>query len=81
MFGLFRKKSSKAKEPTLYDIYNNPLKSGDQVRSLRYDLGVCTLEEGENGYFYKSLDSGNEIHCSLMFDAISGRQKVEKIGI
>jgi len=81
MFGLFRKKTLKAKEPTLYDLYNNPLKSGDQVRSLRYDLGICILQEGENGYYYKSIDAGKEIHSSLMFDAATGRQKVEKIGI
>ncbi len=79
MFGLFRKKASQPAKPTLTDLNNIPLKAGDQVRSLRYDLGNCILQIGEEGFYYKSLDSGKEVNSSLMYDAVTGRQKVEKI--
>jgi len=74
MFRLLKKKRQK-----LQDIDGRELKTGDKVMLLRYDMGVCTLERGENGWVYKSTETGLEVSYARMFDAHTKRQKVRKI--
>lgn len=73
MFGLFGKKK---KEARLFDFEGNPLKEGDVVESLRYDLGDCTIERVEQGFEYVSLSSGERVSWVRMIDASTERQKV-----
>ncbi len=79
MFGLFRSKKEKQKEIQLTDLVNNPLKEGEVVQAMRYELGKSVLKKDNEGYYYESLDTGKKVHFSLMIDAVTGRQKVEKI--
>jgi hypothetical protein len=79
MFGLFKKKVKKKSPPVLADVDGNALGAGDQVLSLRYDLGECTLMESETGLIYKSKDSGEQVSWVKMIDASTERQKVKKI--
>jgi len=73
--GLFRKK----KKPQLKDYDGRPLKAGDKVMSLRYDLGKCVIVEGEQGLEYESLETGKRILYAWMIDAHTENQKVRKI--
>ena len=73
--GLFRKK----KKPQLKDYDGRPLKVGDKVMSLRYDLGKCVIVEGEQGLEYESLDTGKRVLYAWMIDAHTENQKVRKI--
>ncbi|MFC2124308.1 hypothetical protein ACFLU5_05815 [Bacteroidota bacterium] len=75
----FFKKSKKKNRPQLTDLDQNPLVVGDQVESLRYDLGLCEIIEKENGIFYRSLESGEEVSWLLMIDAATEFQKVRKV--
>jgi len=79
MFGLFRSKKKKQNEFQLTDLNNSPLKEGDHVRVLRYELGGSVLRKDIEGYYYESLETGEKVHFSLMIDAVTKRQKVEKI--
>ncbi|MDZ7605538.1 MAG: hypothetical protein U5K79_08105 [Cyclobacteriaceae bacterium] len=79
MFGLFRSKKEKKKELQLMDIDSTPLHEGDMVHALRYDLGKSVLRKDSEGYYYESVASGKKVHFSLMIDAVTSRQKVEKI--
>ncbi len=80
MFQLFRKNSSrKKKQPKLADLDGNPLKEGDIVESLRYELGKCRILLSEEGYIYESLDSGKRVSWAKMIDATTENQKVRKI--
>ena len=79
MFGLFRSKKEKQKDLQLTDLDDTPLKEGDLVEALRYELGKSVLKKDNDGYYYESLDNGKKVHFSLMIDAVNGRQKVEKI--
>ena len=78
MFGLFKKKK---KALSLVDLAGNPLKVGDKVESLRYDLGECVLEEPEAGLGidYVSTASGQRVSWVRMIDAATERQKVKLI--
>lgn len=83
MFRFFRKSRNGKSEskPTLrmMDIDGQPLKVGDLVMSLRYELGTCRLVEGEQGYAYESVQSGQQVSYLRMIDAATTYQKVRKI--
>jgi hypothetical protein len=76
MFGLFKKKK---KKQNLKDYDGNPLKVGDKVHSLRYELGDCVLVEGEKGIEYESIKTGKRVSYAWMIDAHTEHQKVRKI--
>lgn len=80
MFGLF-KNIRKNKKPMiqLIDLNANPLNEGDVVLSLRYELGKCVIKTGDNGFEYESIDKGKRVNWTLMIDAATERQKVEKL--
>ena len=75
----FFKKSKKKSHPQLTDLEQNPLAVGDHVESLRYNLGLCEIIEKENGIFYRSVESGEEVSWLLMIDAATEYQKVRKV--
>lgn len=80
MFQLFKKDSSKKRKmPKLADFDGNPLKEGDVVESLRYDLGKCKLFFTDEGYVYESLETGKRVSWAKMIDASTENQKVRKI--
>lgn len=76
MFGLFTRKKKKKQ---LLDYDGKPLKVGDKVMSLRYDLGKCILVETERGIEYESLENGERVSFAFMIDAHTENQKVRKI--
>jgi hypothetical protein len=78
MFNFF-KRNKKEKLPQLTDLYDYPLKAGDIVEALRYDLGKCRLILIEKTYYYESLDSGEQVSWLKMIDASNDRQKVKKL--
>ena len=61
------------------DLEGQPLKEGDTVLSLRYDLGECRILNSEKGIVYESLSSGEKVSYVKMIDAATGYQKVRKI--
>ena len=84
MFNIFKRKNNrknnkKKSRPALADLDGNQLQTGDQVLSLRYDLGECVIVESENGVEYESLGSGEKVSWVKMIDASTDRQKVQKI--
>jgi hypothetical protein len=80
MLQFFKRNSSKKKkQPKLADFDGNPLKEGDIVESLRYDLGRCKILVSEEGYVYESLDTGKRVSWVKMIDATTENQKVRKI--
>ncbi|HAN17257.1 MAG: hypothetical protein A2X13_00230 [Bacteroidetes bacterium GWC2_33_15] len=76
MFNLFKKKKRKIQ---LKDLNGNPLNVGDKVESLRYELGICTLIESENGFEYQSESTGQKVSYAKMIDAATTFQKVKKL--
>ena len=84
MFNIFRRKNTgnknkKKSRPALADLDGNELQTGDQVLSMRYDLGECVIVESESGVEYESLVSGEKVSWVKMIDASTDRQKVKKI--
>jgi hypothetical protein len=80
MFQLFKRNNSRKKgQPKLADLDGNPLKEGDLVESLRYELGKCKIVVSEEGYIYESLDTGKRVSWAKMIDATTENQKVRKI--
>jgi hypothetical protein len=79
MFKLFGSKKNKEQAFQLTDLNNIPLHEGDHVRSNRYELGEAILKKDTEGYYYESQFTGQKVHFSLMIDAVTKRQKVEKI--
>ena len=77
MASLFKRKSKKDSLSFL-DLDGQPLKTGDIVLSLRYDLGECRIIDTEKGKVYESLESGEKVSYVRMIDAASGYQKVRK---
>lgn len=75
-FNLFKKNKKKKQ---LQDLFGNRIYPGDKVESLRYDLGECILIEGENGYEYESLKTGEKVSYAKMIDAATSYQKVRKL--
>ena len=78
MSGLFSKKKSRNKLQFV-DLEGQPLKEGDTVLSLRYDLGECRILVTEQGMVYESLSSGEKVSYARMIDAATGYQKVRKL--
>ena len=76
MFGLFKKKPKEPTAPKLLDLNNNPIVEGSAVKSLRYDLGECTVELDGLEYFYVSKKNGERVSYTKMVDAITENQKV-----
>lgn len=80
MFQFFKKNNArKKKQPKLADLDGNPLKEGDIVESLRYELGKCKILVSEEGYIYESIDTGKQVNWAKMIDATTENQKVRKI--
>jgi len=79
MFGLFKKKKKEEKKLELLDLYQNQLNIGDKVESLRYDLGISTLINDEDGLYYQSDTDGRKVHWTRMIDASTQFQKVKKL--
>ena len=81
MLNWFRKKdkSNGTSNVRMADLEQNPLKPGDIVDALRYDLGKSKIIETEKGLAYESLESGKIIHWHLMIDAATELQKVRKL--
>jgi hypothetical protein len=78
MAGLFSKKSRKGKLSFL-DLDGQPLKEGDKVMSLRYDLGESRIIRTEEGLAYESLATGQRVSYAKMIDAATGYQKVKRL--
>jgi hypothetical protein len=78
MTSLFKRKQKKNRLK-FYDFEGQPLKEGDIVMSLRYDLGECRIIMTETGYAYESLATGEKVHYAKMIDAGTGYQKVRKL--
>ena len=81
MFNFFKKKdkSGKSSDLKMEDLDQNPLKPGDIVDALRYDLGRSRIIETEKGLAYESLETGKVVTWHLMIDAATELQKVKKI--
>jgi len=73
---LFKKKKKKKQ---LQDLNGAPLFPGDKVDCLRYEMGESILVEGENGFEYESLKTGQKVSYAKMIDAATSFQKVIKL--
>ena len=78
MVGLFSKKSSKSKLKFV-DFDGQPLKEGDTVMSMRYELGECRVINTEQGMAYESISGGQQVSYIKMIDAATGYQKVKRL--
>jgi hypothetical protein len=63
----------------MVDLDMNPLKPGDLVDAMRYDLGRSKVIETEKGLAYESMETGKVVTWHLMVDAATEFQKVRKI--
>ncbi len=82
MFNFFRKKNGTPKPPPgpqMVDIDGIPIGLGDFVQSLRYEMGVCKIIDGEHGFDYESIESGQRVSFLKMVDAATSYQKVRKV--
>ena len=77
MTALFRRKPKGKIQ--FVDFEGQPLKEGDIVMSMRYDLGESRIIKTEEGMAYESLSSGQTVGYAKMIDAASGYQKVRKL--
>ncbi len=75
---LFSRKKGKSKTP-FADLEGQPLKAGDHVMSLRYDMGECRIVETDTGMAYESLATGHQVSYVKMIDAATGYQKVKRL--
>jgi len=75
-FKLFKKKDKKRQ---LQDLNGAPLFAGDKVDCLRYEMGESILIEGENGFEYESIKTGQKVSFAKMIDAATSFQKVRKL--
>jgi hypothetical protein len=75
-FNLFKKKN---KQKQLQDLNGVPLLPGDKVDCLRYEMGESILIEGENGFEYESIKTGQKVSFAKMIDAATSFQKVRKL--
>ena len=73
---IFKKKKKKKQ---LQDVNGAPLLPGDKVDCLRYEMGESILLEGENGYEYESIKTGQKVSYAKMIDAATSFQKVRKL--
>jgi len=72
-------KKKKYISPLLADMDGKPLREGDVVESLRYDLGICRILKNGDAYEYESIESGEKVSWAKMIDAASKNQKVRKV--
>jgi len=81
MFDFLKKKerNNGTSNPQMADLDRNPLKPGDVVDALRYDLGKSKVIETEKGLAYESIETGKIVTWHLMVDAATELQKVRKI--
>lgn len=79
MFSLFKKKDDPSTTLKFADIDGHPLKEGDLVLSLRYELGRCRIVNTGEGFEYQSLENGKRISWTKMIDATTKNQKVRKL--
>jgi len=81
MAGLFsiRKDRSGRNKPRFADLDGNPLKEGDVVMSLRYDMGESRIINTDKGMVYESIKTGVQVTWDKMIDAATGNQKVRKL--
>ena len=81
MFNFFKKKEKNKANSNLkmVDLDQNPLKTGDLVDALRYDLGKSKVIKTEKGLAYESIETGKVVTWHLMVDAATELQKVKKI--
>jgi len=81
MFNFFKKKGKSDKSSTLrmVDLDQNPIKPGDMVDALRYELGKSKVIETEKGLAYESIETGKVVTWHLMVDAATELQKVKKL--
>ena len=77
MTALFRRKPKSKIQ--FVDFEGQPLKEGDIVMSMRYDMGESKIIKTEEGLAYESLSSGQVVGYAKMIDAASGYQKVRKL--
>ncbi len=81
MFNFFKRKgkSDKTSNLRMADLDQNPIKAGDVVDALRYDLGKSKVIETEKGLAYESIETGKVVTWHLMVDAATELQKVKKL--
>ncbi len=81
MFDFFKKKAKGNGTTNLQmvDLDRNPLKAGDVVEALRYNLGRSRIIETEKGLAYESIETGKVVTWHLMVDASTEFQKVRKV--
>ncbi len=81
MFNFFKRKgkSDKSSNLRMADLDQNPIKAGDVVDALRYDLGKSKVIETEKGLAYESIETGKVVTWHLMVDAATELQKVKKL--
>ena len=81
MFNFFKRKgkSDKSSDLRMADLDQNPIKAGDVVDALRYDLGRSKVIETEKGLAYESIETGKVVTWHLMVDAATELQKVKKL--
>ena len=77
MTALFRRKPKSKIQ--FCDFEGQPLKEGDIVMSMRYDMGESRIINTEEGLAYESLSSGQVVGYAKMIDAATGYQKVRKL--
>lgn len=77
---LFFNLKKKKNQLEFCDFDGQPLKEGDHVMSLRYELGECLIIKTENGFVYESIKTGEQVSYARMIDAGTGYQKVRKLG-
>ena len=80
MFGFFKYNQRRKKSGIrLIDLNGNELKENDVVLSHRYELDKCVIIIGDDGFEYKSIETQKIVKWTLMIDAATQRQKVEKL--
>lgn len=77
--GLFKRRLNKKSDLNFSDLEGLPLKEGDKVLSLRYDLGECIIINTEEGLAYESIEKKTVVTWAKMVDAASKNQKVRKL--
>lgn len=76
---LFKRKPGSKSDLNFADLDGIPLKEGDRVLSLRYDLGECVIINTDEGFAYESLKTKKVVSWGKMIDAASKNQKVRKL--
>ena len=77
--GIFKRNTIKKSDVNFVDLDGMPLKEGDKVLSLRYDLGECKIVKTEVGLAYESIEKKTIVSWAKMVDAASKNQKVRKL--